>query len=306
MPARFTLTQLEYFLEVADGGSISAAAASTHTSPGAISMALKELEQRLDVQLFVRRPSKAATLTAAGQRILADARRILADADELHNKAASDQHDITGHLAVGCYSTLAPFLIPPVLDDFAREHPALTVQILEGSGDTVLDAITEGRCELGFLYKQDLPGGIESAVVRTSKPHVILANDHPLAAHRTIRLADLVDEPLIMFDGPSARNAAALLESVGLQAHIRHFSSNIEVVRSLVARGIGYSILVQQWPIEMSYEGRPLAARPIQDSIPERETVLAWSSGTKLTSRAVALIDFCIATFRDDSRDYVF
>ncbi|MDT2006574.1 hypothetical protein FXW78_21520 [Rhodococcus opacus] len=167
---------------------------------------------------------------------------------------------------------LAPFLIPPVLDDFAGQYPALTVQMLEGSADVVLDAIGDGRCEIGFLYKQDLPPGLECAVIRTSKPYVILAEDHPLAVQREVKLADLADEPLIMFDVPSARNAAQLLESVGLTARIRHFSSNIEVVRSLVARGVGYSILVQQWPIDVSYEADRLQRAPSRTPPPNAKS----------------------------------
>ena len=306
MSLRFTLHQLEYLVAVADEGSISAAATRAHATAGAVSMALKELEQRLGVQLFIRRKAKAITLTAAGNRALADARRVLAAAEELQGSASTTQNDIAGTLSVGCYSTLAPFLIPPVLDEFAGQYPALTVQMLEGSADVVLDAIGDGRCEIGFLYKQDLPPGLEYAVIRTSKPYVILAENHPLAVRREVKLADLADEPLIMFDVPSARNAAQLLESVGLTARIRHFSSNIEVVRSLVARGIGYSILVQQWPIDISYEGRPVAARPIEDPTAEREVVLAWLSDTRLTRRSRALIDFCRLTFLDDPPDLVF
>ena len=96
-----------------------------------------------------------------------------------------------------------------------------------------------------------------------------------------------------MFDVPSARNAAQLLASSGLTARIRHLSSNIEVVRSLVARGIGYSILVQRWPIDLSYEGLPIVALPIADEAPARHVVLAWLREVRQTHRAAALISFC-------------
>lgn len=292
MASRFTLTQLEYLIAVADEGSITAAAAKAHATAGAVSMSLKELEQRLGIQLFIRRRSKAATLTPAGHNAVADARRVLSAADELQYSAGSSQKDISGTLRVGCYTTLAPFLIPPLLDEFATAHPDLTVQILEGPADLVPNAIADGRCEAGFLYEDDLPKGFQSRVVRENKPYVILASNHPLADRVAVRLADLADEPLIMFDVPSARSAARFVESAGLSAQIRHFSSNIELVRSLVARGIGYSILIQRWPIDLSYEGRPIAAVPIEDPIAAHRTVLAWSSGIRLTRRTQALIEF--------------
>lgn len=297
MASKFTLTQLEYLVAVAEEGSITAAAAKTHATAGAVSMSLKELEHRLGIQLFIRRRSKAATLTPAGRNAVMDARRVLAAAEELQHSAGSGQNHVSGTLRVGCYTTLAPFLIPPLLDEFATAHPDLDVQIIEGPADLVPNAIADGRCEAGFAYQDDLPSGFESQLIRENKPYVILASDHPLARREAVELADLADEPLIMFDAPSARTAAKFVEAAGLTARIRHFSSNIELVRSLVARGIGYSILIQQWPIDVSYEGRPIASVAIADPIEAHRTVLAWNPGVRLTRRTQALIEFCEGFF---------
>jgi DNA-binding transcriptional LysR family regulator len=92
---------------------------------------------------------------------------------------------------------------------------------------------------------------------------------------------------------PSARNAAQMLADAGLTPRIKHLSSNIEIVRCLVARGIGYSILVQRWPIDVSYEGKLIASRPIADPTKTRDAVVAWPHGTRLTRRAAALVEFC-------------
>src|ERR1700694_146059 len=99
MSPRFTLHQLEYLIAVADEGSISAAAAATHSSPGGVSMAVSDLARRLAVPLFIRLKPKALTLTAEGARILGDARRIVAAAEELQT-ATSTQNEISGMLAV--------------------------------------------------------------------------------------------------------------------------------------------------------------------------------------------------------------
>lgn len=293
MPARFSLRQLEYLVAVAEAGSISGAAEQCHASQGGVSQAISDLERRLGVQLFARRKAKAVALTDAGVRILGDARRLLDAAEELQVGAQAAQNEVSGVLSLGCYSTLAPFVIPPVLDDFASSYPALEVKILEGSADKVIGALLEGQCEIACLYSNDIRGDLDSAVVRTTRPYVILSANHPLATRSAVRLADLADEPMIMFDVPSARNAAQLLASVGLTAKIRHLSSNIEVVRSLVARGVGYSILVQRWPIDLSYEGLPLVSLPIADDAAERHVVLAWLHGVRQNRRASALVSFC-------------
>ena len=260
-------------------------------------LAIADLESRLGVQLLVRRRAKAATLTEAGLRVLADARRLLEGADDLTNRARAATTEISGILTLGCYSTLAPFVIPPVLDDFTGRHPGLEIRVQEGSADDMLAAVLEGRCELAVLYANDISGDFDSAVIRTTRPYIVLAADHPLARRSQIRLSDVAAEPLIMFDVPSARNAANLLSAGGLEANIRHLSSNIEVVRGLVARGLGYSILVQRWPIDISYEGLPIVAREIADRPPERHVVLAWPRQARPTRRAGALVQFCRETF---------
>jgi len=296
MSVRFSLRQLEFFVAVADAGSLSAGAERCGASQAGVSLAIRDLERHLGVQLLTRRRAKGAVLSEAGTRVLLDARRLLGSADDLQAIASATTNEVSGTLAVGCYVTLAPFVIPPVLDDFARRHPALDVRVTEGAADEMREALLDGRCELAFLYDLDEGTGFSSVPVRTSRPYLILAADHPLANRDSISLAEVADEPLIMFDVPSARNAAQMLAEVGLTPRIRHLSSNIEVVRCLVARGVGYSILVQRWPTDLSFEGLPVVSRPIADPTRERRAVLAWPTRTRLTRRAQALIDYLVAT----------
>jgi DNA-binding transcriptional LysR family regulator len=293
MRVRFSLRQLEFLVAVADTGSISAAAEHCGASQAGVSLAVRDLERHLDVQLLVRRRAKGAALTEAGSRVIADARRLLEGADELQAIAAAEESRVSGSLSVGCYVTLAPFVIPPILDEFTSNHPNLTITVTEGPASDVRDNLLEGRCELAFLYANDSDSELQSVTVRTSRPYLILAADHPLAARSEIRLAEIADEPLIMFDVPSARNAAQMLADAGLTPRIKHLSSNIEIVRCLVARGLGYSILVQRWPIDVSYEGKLIASRPIADPTKTRDAVVAWPHGTRLTRRAAALVEFC-------------
>jgi DNA-binding transcriptional LysR family regulator len=292
MAPRFSLRQLEYFVAIADSGSISAAAEECGASQAGVSLAIRDLERHLGVQLLVRRRAKGAALTAAGSQVLNDARRLLEGADELQAVAAATENRASGVLSVGCYMTLAPVLIPPLLDDFARQHPALEVRVTEGSAEEICDGLLEGRSELAFLYALDGREGLASVPVQTTRPYLILSADHPLANKEEIALAEIAGDPLILFDVPSVRNAARMLSDAGLAARIRHLSSNVDVVRGLVARGVGYSIMVQRWPSDLSFEGRPLISRPIADPIPERVAVLAWPENSRLTRRATALVDF--------------
>ncbi|MEV7731749.1 LysR family transcriptional regulator [Streptomyces sp. NPDC088921] len=292
MAPRYTLRQLEFFVAVADAGSVSGAAEACGASQAGVSLAIRDLERHLGVQLLVRRRAKGAALTDAGSKVLADARRLLEGADALHSLASATDSRVSGTISVGCYMTLAPLLIPPLLDDFASRHPALDVRVSEGAAGEIREALLDGHCELGFLYANDSGSGLDSIPVQTTRPYLILAADNPLADQEQISLAEVADAPLIMFDVPSARNAARMLADAGLPANIRHLSQNIEVVRGLVARGIGYSIMVQRWPSDVSFEGRPIVSRPIADDIPDRVAVLAWPERSRLTRRAAAIVEF--------------
>lgn len=302
MSPRFTLRQLEFFVAVADAGSVSGAAEACGASQAGVSLAIRDLERHLGVQLLVRRRAKGAALTEAGSKVLADARRLLEGADALQSLASATDSRVSGIISIGCYVTLAPFLIPPLLDDFASRYPSLEVRVSEGSSEEVRDALLDGRCELAFLYSNDRGTGLDAITVQTARPYLILSADNPLAAKRQIALAEVADEPLIMFDVPSARNAARMLADAGLRSNIRHLSQNIEVVRGLVARGIGYSIMVQHWPSDVSFEGRPIVSRPIADDIPERTAVLAWPERSRLTRRAGAIVDFFRRRQLDDQQ----
>ena len=300
MRLRFSLRQLEHLVAVADAGSLTGAAAACGASQAGVSLSISDLERRLGVQLLLRQRAKGVTLTAVGVRVVAEARRLLETAEELQAAASAVDHDMGGTLSIGCYTSLAPHFIPPVLDEFCAQHPALALHVLEGTADDLVAALRDGRSEVALLYAEDADSTLAMRPVRASRPYLILAADHPLASQDSIALADVADEPLIMFDVPSARNAVRMLEAVGLTAHIRHMSSNLEVVRGLVARGVGYSILVQRWPADVSFEGRSLACRDIADPVPTRQVVFAWPEGARLTRRARTLMDFCCLTMQTD------
>ena len=138
-----------------------------------VSQAISDLEQRLGVQLFIRQKAKAVTLTEAGTRVLRDARRLLGEAEALQDSAITTQNEISGALTVGCYATLSPFVIPPVLDEFAGAYPALRVDVIEGSGDEVISALVEGRWSTGAGLTADQTVGLVVATGRAAELTVI-------------------------------------------------------------------------------------------------------------------------------------
>ncbi|MQA09565.1 MAG: LysR family transcriptional regulator [Pseudonocardiaceae bacterium] len=292
---RFSLRQLEYFVAVAEAGTLSGAAARCHVSQAGIALAVSELERGLGVQLLLRRKAKGVTLTAAGQRALADARAVLSRADELRSNAEASGGELSGSLPVGCYTTLSPFFLPPLLDTFAAAHPLLRLEFVEDAQPALQRRLLDGTLEVALLYDRDLHADLARRVIKTARPYVLLAEDHPMAAHPRVSLYDLAEEPLIRLDlPPSMQSFEQVLGSAGIDATVRHSTSNFELVRCLVGRGLGYAVLVQRPPSGLSYEGRRVVSRPIAEEVPDVSIVLAYPRGARLTRRAEALADFCL------------
>lgn len=291
---RLSLRQLQYFVAAAEAGTIAGAAAREHISQSTVALAISELERTLGVQLFLRRQAKGLTITQAGLSVLADARPLLSHADELLTTARSLGGQLAGNLVIGCYATLAPFLMPSVLEGFGAEHPTVQLDFVEGSQIELQEKLLDGTCEISLLYDLDLlPGICHEAVYRT-RPHVLLPYGHQMAGRVAVSLRDLADEPMIMLDYPPSRHYfTQLLDSLDVSPVIRHTTSSFETVRSLVARGLGYSLLIQQPASGFSYEGLPVAVCAVQEDVPEMPVLLAWPERAKLTRRAQAFAEFC-------------
>ncbi|HXO55896.1 MAG TPA: LysR family transcriptional regulator, partial [Mycobacterium sp.] len=130
---RVSLRQLEYFVAVAEQGTMAAAGEHCRISQSAISLAVSQLERVLGVQLFLRQRSKGLTLTNAGRLVLTDARRLLQQTDELQDRARSLGQELSGRLVTGCYATLTPYLLPIIFQAFRKAEPGIEIEFVEGS-----------------------------------------------------------------------------------------------------------------------------------------------------------------------------
>ncbi|WP_125612688.1 LysR family transcriptional regulator [Specibacter cremeus] len=293
---RYTLRQVQHFVAVADAGSIRAASEAAHVSQAGLSLALTELEKALDAQLMVRHKAKGVTLTSAGQRFLGEARALLRHADEVASTVGGDQEELGGPLAVGCYSTLAAFWIPPITAGFLARHPKLRLQLTEGSPGELQAMALDGRLDAVLTHTRHVAAGMDFRVIASGVPYVLVGAGHRLAGRPGVRLAELADDDMVLLDIPSVRdNQLPNLRASGLEPRIAWRSTSFEAVRGMVARGLGYTVLVQRPAHDVSYEGLPLVALPIEGPIGHSDICVAFPAGTRLSPRLAALIDFCEA-----------
>ena len=294
---RFSLRQIGYFLAIAETGSIRAASERLNISQTALSQALTELEQELGTPLLARRRSLGVTLTAAGIRLLGEARAVLDAADDLYAAAHGWDQGLAGRLAVGCYTTMAPLLVPRLFSGFRQRHPAIELELIEGSTDNIRADLRAGICEVALLYEFGLSDDVKRERLYELRPHVVLHENHRLAGEQEIDLRDIAHEPFILFEvAPAASNTFEVFAQVGVQPRIAYRTSNFELARTLAGRGLGYTMLIQRPVVEASYDGSRVVTRDIAGITSRYSVVLAWSGTARLTRRAEEFRIFCRET----------
>jgi DNA-binding transcriptional LysR family regulator len=287
----FTLRQLEYFIAAADAGTISEAATRLHVSQPGLSQAISELERALDVQLTVRRKAHGVSLTAAGAQVLQHARELMSRAQDVQSIATGDA--LGGSLQLGCYVTLAPTALPPLLQGFRDLHPGVDIHFTEDTQDVLQQRLLRGEMDVAILYDMELEPEMTHAVIDSVRPHILLSAQHPMAKEPHVSLADLIDEPQVLLDAPpSSHNTLAIFQHFGLTPDVRYRPRTIELTRALVGRGLGYALLVQRPANNRTYEGKRIVIKEIAEDVGSARVVFAWPKSVKLNRRAAALVEF--------------
>lgn len=291
-----SLTQLRYFIRVAERESMTRAAEDLYVAQSAVSSAVAHLEKELGVQLFIRRHAKGLILTAAGKELLLRARQTLTALAESLESIAGEAQAFWGPLHVVCFSPIAPFYLPSILAGLKRDHPGLEVHVTEAVAGEVGEYLESGRAEVALTYDLALGDGIDRDVLAEIHPYAALPAAHRLAGEESVKLADLVDEPMILVDLPFSREYfIGVFTERGLQPNVQYRSSSYETVRAMVAQDHGYSLLHQRPATDSTYAGGRVVAVPLADEVRPLRVVVASLQSMRMSRRASAFAERCRA-----------
>lgn len=187
------LRHLRYFVAVAEELHFGHAASRLHTSQPSLSQQIRNLESELKVQLLVRTKRRVA-LAPAGQRFLEEARGILAAADRAVGLARETAREESRKLAIGIYPETDWNLLGRVLPRFAEHVPSVEIVFENLSPDEQVEALREGRLDLGFVALPMEAEGLVSEETGRARLVVALPKNHPMAGKATLRLEDLSRE----------------------------------------------------------------------------------------------------------------
>jgi DNA-binding transcriptional LysR family regulator len=294
----FTLRQLECFVAVAEERSITAAARRLHLTPGAVSVAIRELETSLGTPLTTRRRGEGTSVTPAGRVAWERARSILAEADALRATAGSARGELAGPLRLGCFTPVSPWLIPPIIAHFDRELPFVDVRFVEGPTAVLVERLRADEIDAVLSYANHLGASLTAHPLVSARVEVAVAAGSRLSRLDVVPLRELRDERAILLAlEPAISHVEQFLRRAGVNPNIAWRSENIETVRGMVARGLGYTIMMGRPHGDRSYDGLALEYRPIADALDPNALVLAVRDRDPLNAKLDHLVEFCRAEF---------
>ncbi len=282
-----TLRQLSIFDAVARHGSISRAASELNLTQPAVSMQVKQLEDQIGLKL-IEQIGKRMCLTEAGQVLRVHADRINAQISELET-AMEEFHALErGVLRLAVVST-ANYFLPERIADFTRRHPGVRVSLAVVNRDAVLASLAENRTDLAIT---GAPPETADVIARNfmDNPLVVIGPpDHPLAGEKTIPIARLADETIVLREPGSGTRAT--IERYLSEHKVPYrpgceLSSN-EAVKQAVQAGLGIAIVPAQ-TLELELETHRLVILPVEGFPLIRHWYVLHRSDKRLSSAAEA------------------
>lgn len=268
------LRDLRYLVAVAEHRHFGRAAEACFVSQPTLSTQLKKLEETLDVTL-IERTNRQVMLTPVGTQIVAQAHRVLREVKELERIAVQHTDPFGGEFRLGMIPTVAPYLLPKILTPMRDAFPKLHVQLTEAQTVTVTALLKTGELDAIILALPIEDDHFETRSLYEERFLFAAARQHPKASRKTVALADLDDEEVLLLeDGHCLRDQALdVCNAHNARENTSFRATSIETLRQLVAANIGITLIP-----ELAVGSRSGGVRyiPFKDQSPSRSIGICW------------------------------
>lgn len=261
-----------YFEEVARRGSIRRAAEHLHIVPSAVNRQIIQLEESLGLPLFERLP-QGMRLTAAGEMLIDSVRRWRRDLRRVQSHMDDLKGLRRGEVSIALVDGAADFFAQSTAG-FRARYPGISYRLQTRTSLAVADLVLSGEYEMGLMFNPPRNNALRTEAKLGYRLGLVTRRDHPLAARRSISLADCSQYPLVIPDETmSLRRALDELwaKNIGGDVPYSAVASNVGVMKSLIKNGFGVGILTSLDTLTETREGElvfiPLAAKKIAPSV---------------------------------------
>jgi len=290
-----TLTELRYLVNLDKERHFGRAAERSFVSQPTLSVAVKKLEDQLGVILFERNRGEARP-TPVGERIIAQARRVLAEAALIDDIAKQGHDALSGALRLGAIYTVGPYLLPVLVPLLRKRAPQMPLVIEENFTAVLLEQLRANELDVALVAAPIDTDGLQTWALYDEAFVALLPPDHRWSGEAAIPSRRLAEEKLLLL-GPGHCFREQVIEACpkcidpDSEGPKPHTGSSLETIRHMVASGLGITVVPRS-----SVENRPaeptlLVARPLAKPAPQRRIVLAWRKTFPRVKAIVALRD---------------
>lgn len=279
------LRDLRYLIALADHRHFGRAAEAAHVSQPTLSTQIRKLEEELGIALFERSP-RNVLLTEAGERIVARARTVVREADEIKALARSYRDPESGTVRLGIFPTLGPYLLPHVVGRLRARFPRLELLLVEDKTQRLVDMLRDGTLDCAVLAQPIHDDSLHDEFLFEEPFVLAVPSDHPLRQRRHLTLDDLGGESLLLLEeGHCLRDQALdVCHLAGASERAGFRATSLETLRQMVAAHVGVTllpVLAVQPPVPPSPDIRLLHVEP---EPPSRRIALYWRRSSALTA----------------------
>ncbi|MDQ8728022.1 LysR substrate-binding domain-containing protein [Bradyrhizobium sp. LHD-71] len=240
---RINFKLLGTFLAVAENASFSKAAEQTHISLPAVSMQVKNLEERLGVALF-QRTTRRVELTVEGEQLMVSARKAMAELDSALTRIQQAADMQQGHLSLACVPTVASAKLPALMTSFARQHPRISVRVRELMQPELLQAVRRREVDFAIGPEPERLGEFQFRAIFVDDYMALLPADHSAAVKSSVTLREVVKMPLLAL-GASQFHLQLLkaLRAAKLEPELNYEFTHVSTIVAMAEAGLGVAIM---------------------------------------------------------------
>jgi LysR family transcriptional regulator, hydrogen peroxide-inducible genes activator len=275
-PPPFSLRQLQYAVAIADTLSFRRAAERCRVSQPSLSAQVGELEGALGVRLF-ERDRRRVLVTTAGHELVARARVVLREAEDLVEHARRAGDPLAGTLRLGVIPTISPYLLPRLTAAFRSGFPRLTALWTEDRTDTLVRSLDAGALDAALLALEADIGDLEHEIVGVDPFVLATPLKHALGARTTpARPAELRDADVLLLDDGHCFRDQALAFCATAKAHELEFrATSLSTLAQMVAGGAGVTLL-PTLAVPTEAKRAELRIRAFAAPAPKRTIAFVW------------------------------
>jgi LysR family transcriptional regulator, hydrogen peroxide-inducible genes activator len=281
-----TLTELRYIVAVARERHFGRAAEACFVSQPTLSVAIKKLEEELDVKIF-ERGSNEVSLTPLGEAIVRQAQSVIEQASAIKEIAKRGQDPLTGALRLGIIYTIGPYLLPQLVRHAIDRTPQMPLMLQENFTVKLLDMLRTGELDCAIMAEPFPDSGLAQAPLYDEPFLVAVPRTHRLASVREISADALKQETMLLLGtGHCFRDhvlevcpefARFSNDAEGIRKSFE--GSSLETIKHMVASGMGITVVPSLSIPRVSIDGdagQLVTYIPFSAPVPSRRVVLAW------------------------------